>query len=729
MLKMRIGGVILKNNGLVLARIAEKLHKKIGTMNSKDYVVPDLWNCFGYSQGSCDRKVGLLSVNPYSFYYECINSYLLPRCKAGKEYSKSLSVSKQQEQLNDSMGSDATTILAQEQVGYVGGDWIKRSSIYSMHIRTCTSWDHNRNGELDCINEHGFKETGTFLKSLALLPLLKKMGIDTIYLLPISKYSRRNKKGELGSPYAVKNFFELDPDLKDPMTGAEFTVEDEFTAFVEACHILEIKVLIDIIPRTASRDNDLLVQHPDWFYWVKTDCLEHYKPPYVHGVEEAEKPSFANLKQIYASKQVYEHISRFTHSPDRLDALLWEKISSDFMQDPTIDLLSQIELFYGITTAPAFADCINDPQPTWDDVTYLKLYHDIPTASKEHLKGEDVPPYILFDTIKSDVFKGEKPNLELWNILSGVIPSYQQRFGIDGARIDMGHALPSELVKQLLEEPRKLDKDFAFIAEELLVSGAEKAIATGYNMIIGYGWWLEPRIFEHKTHEFMYGCRNYKAPVFACAETPDTPRIAARDGGRILSKLVTIMNQFLPNAVPFLNSGLEIYETQPMNTGLDARFDERYRLHPEDEFYGKLGFFDRYALHWTNPLRWDLPDTLEAVAKIRNTYLDTITSPECYVPIDFANERIPAIGLAYVIKNRRWKSSDNLLIIVCNTDIYNEQQHVLYLDQVREQSGNSSKKAWLAFSANEWSHDIYDFDEAYNLKLHFKPGEVKILLM
>jgi starch synthase (maltosyl-transferring) len=166
-----------------------------------------------------------------------------------------------------------------------------------------------------------------------------------------------------------------------------------------------------------------------------------------------------------------------------------------------------------------------------------------------------------------------------------------------------------------------------------------------------------------------------------------------------------------------------------MNTGLDARFDERYRLHPEDEFYGKLGFFDKYALHWTNPLRWDLPDTLEAVSKIRNTYLDTITSPECFVPIDFANEKISAIGLAYVIKGRRWKPSDNLLIIVCNTDIYNDQEYTLFLDSVREHSGNSSKKAWLAFSANEWSHDIYDYDDCWNLHLKFKPGEVKILLM
>ena len=36
-----------------------------------------------------------------------------------------------------------------------------------------------------------------------------------------SQYSTKNKKGDLGSPYGVSNFFKLDPNLKDPMTGDE----------------------------------------------------------------------------------------------------------------------------------------------------------------------------------------------------------------------------------------------------------------------------------------------------------------------------------------------------------------------------------------------------------------------------------------------------------------------------------------------------------------------------
>ena len=77
----------------------------------------------------------------------------------------------------------------------MGGDWILKSIVYSMMIRTSTTWDHDRNGYIDENNIYHVKETGTFLKTLALLPLLDKMGVDAIYLLPISKFSLKNKKG------------------------------------------------------------------------------------------------------------------------------------------------------------------------------------------------------------------------------------------------------------------------------------------------------------------------------------------------------------------------------------------------------------------------------------------------------------------------------------------------------------------------------------------------------
>ena len=38
-------------------------------------------------------------------------------------------------------------------------DWIKESTIYSMHVRTSTSWDHDGSGELEEVDMFGLKDT------------------------------------------------------------------------------------------------------------------------------------------------------------------------------------------------------------------------------------------------------------------------------------------------------------------------------------------------------------------------------------------------------------------------------------------------------------------------------------------------------------------------------------------------------------------------------------------
>ena len=151
-----------------------------------NYVIPDLWNAWGYQGEEMVRTSwGELIVNPYHFYSDVIESYILPKAKADVDYNQSLSQIK---------GSYT------EKPGYLGGDWIKDSVVYSMMVRTSTAWDHDRSGDLENHNLYDLNETGTFVKSLALLPLLKKMGVDTVYMLPISKFSLKDKKGKLGSP-------------------------------------------------------------------------------------------------------------------------------------------------------------------------------------------------------------------------------------------------------------------------------------------------------------------------------------------------------------------------------------------------------------------------------------------------------------------------------------------------------------------------------------------------
>jgi len=688
---------------------SSKLAKLLAILESKipggdiNYVVPDIWNAWGYSGQELRRlPSGELLVNPYRFYAAVIADRIMPDADLRKNYARSLSKVRG----------------TKPKKGYFGGDWVRKAVMYSTMIRTSTAWDHDRSYSLDLVNFDKMKETGTFVKTLAFLPFLKKMGVDTVYMLPISRFSLRDKKGELGSPYGVASFFDLDPNLKEPMTGTEMTVEEEFQAFVEACHMLDMRVVIDIIPRTNAVDNDLIRDHPDWFYWIKASESQNYKVPFVDGLENTIPPDPKWMPQVYASADVARHIGMFRPNPKAQNETLWNEL----LQADPANLVTLIETKFNLKVAPAFSDHINDVQPPWTDVTFFRLFLDHPAETAKYLKNPATPPYILFDTIKANLFPGNVPNRELWETLAGIIPFYQRTFGIDGARIDMGHALPTELLQMIIDGAKKDDADFAFIAEELNPDNAAKAKAQGYNIIIGNGFWMEPRIWEKKFHKFVYGAKDIALPMFACAETHDTARIAGREGGRRLARMVTVLNMVLPNLVPFLNSGQEVYEVQPMNTGVDCTDKDKFNLPKNDLFYGKLALFDKYAFHYMTDARWELADHLDGVKTIRARWLDQLTDLEAFVPIYFGEFDTPAVGVSYFDRK-----TQKCLIVCANADYNNDVHVTAQLQTLREQSGNAARAARLVYATYELPHELEPFTPEGNIALHLGAGEVKMI--
>ncbi|USS41648.1 alpha-amylase family glycosyl hydrolase [Thermococcus aggregans] len=103
-------------------------------------------------------------------------------------------------------------------------------------------------------------EEGT-LKALAEdLERIKSLGVDFIWLMPIYPIGEEGRKGSLGSPYAIKDYRAINPELG--------TFED-FKELVEKAHRLGLRVMIDIVYNHTSRDSKLLREHPEWFYTVE----------------------------------------------------------------------------------------------------------------------------------------------------------------------------------------------------------------------------------------------------------------------------------------------------------------------------------------------------------------------------------------------------------------------------------------------------------------------------
>jgi hypothetical protein len=437
----------------------------------------------------------------------------------------------------------------------------------------------------------------------------------------------------------------------------------------------------------------------------------------VEGLNNTLSPEPKYMEQVYSSKDVIRHIDMFQCNPKAVNEELFNEVCK---QDG--NLSDNIEKAFDLKIAPAFSDHINDTQPPWTDVTFFRMFMDHPKENIKYLENKLANPYILFDTIKSNLFPGKIPNQELWNKLANIIPHYQNTYGIDGARIDMGHALPKKLLQMIINKARNVDPNFAFIAEELNPDNAPKAKESGYNIIIGNGFWMEPRIWEKKLHKFIYGAKDIALPMFACAETHDTARIAGRDGGRNLARLTTTLNMLLPNLVPFINSGQEVYETQPMNTGVDCTSADRFKLPLGDLYYGKLALFDKYAIHYLNDNRWELADHLDGIKKIRNAWLDQITDLECYLPIYFNEFDTPAIGVSYYNKE-----TNKCLLVVANSNVYDDVHCNSSIDKLRKKANNFNNSGKLLYSTYEFGRDYHDFSPDGKIYFHLGAGEVKVI--
>jgi glycosidase len=119
---------------------------------------------------------------------------------------------------------------------------------------TNAAW--TRDAVLYQINTRQFTPEGTFTAAQAQLPRLAAMGIDIIWLMPIHPIGEANRKGALGSPYAVRDYRAVNPELG---------TEADFRAFVKEAHRLGLKVILDWVANHSAYDNPLTLSHPEWY--------------------------------------------------------------------------------------------------------------------------------------------------------------------------------------------------------------------------------------------------------------------------------------------------------------------------------------------------------------------------------------------------------------------------------------------------------------------------------
>ena len=95
---------------------------------------------------------------------------------------------------------------------------------------------------------------------------LKDLGVDILWLMPIHPIGEKNRKGSLGSPYSVKDYYSVNP---------EFGTLEDLKHFVSAAHELGMHVILDWVANHTAWDNILVDEHPG----VVRPRLEGRLPP------------------------------------------------------------------------------------------------------------------------------------------------------------------------------------------------------------------------------------------------------------------------------------------------------------------------------------------------------------------------------------------------------------------------------------------------------------------
>jgi len=115
--------------------------------------------------------------------------------------------------------------------------WIIQGNIYEVNIRQYTP-------------------EGTFNAFAQHLDRLKEMGVQTLWFMPITPVGEVDRKGKLGSYYAVKDYTAVNP---------EFGTLEDWKNLVKAAHDKGFKVITDWVANHTAADNRWIYSHKDFY--------------------------------------------------------------------------------------------------------------------------------------------------------------------------------------------------------------------------------------------------------------------------------------------------------------------------------------------------------------------------------------------------------------------------------------------------------------------------------
>ncbi|MCO6490345.1 MAG: alpha-amylase [Phaeodactylibacter sp.] len=122
---------------------------------------------------------------------------------------------------------------------------------------------------------------GTLNAFIKDLPRLKGMGVQMLWIMPVQPIGIENRKGTLGSYYAVRDYTAV---------NEEFGTLDDFNNLVDNAHELGLSVILDWVPNHTAWDHPWTKAHPEYYAkdslgniiyeadWTDIALLDHTNP-------------------------------------------------------------------------------------------------------------------------------------------------------------------------------------------------------------------------------------------------------------------------------------------------------------------------------------------------------------------------------------------------------------------------------------------------------------------
>ncbi len=135
-------------------------------------------------------------------------------------------------------GTLMSVSCSQEKAEQAHPEWAYDAVIYEMNVRQYTT-------------------EGTLAAAAQHLPRLKELGTDVVWLMPIYPIGVKERKGTLGSYYAISDYCDVNP---------EFGTLADFDAFLDEAHKEGLKVILDWVANHTSPDAKWIDGKPlDWY--------------------------------------------------------------------------------------------------------------------------------------------------------------------------------------------------------------------------------------------------------------------------------------------------------------------------------------------------------------------------------------------------------------------------------------------------------------------------------